>query len=112
MRAALADKLIPDMNPGPTFGKWDIASTEEATDHWHRILRGSSTKSARELTEYIETTLSSSAHWTLVKNGTSGPSEWRFKGKNGETWKGNVQVQEVTAGSRHFLVTVDIAKVG
>lgn len=112
VRAALADKLIPDMNPGPEFGKWDVASTEGSTNHWHRILRGSSTKSAKELSEYIVTTLSSSAHWTMVKDGTSRTSDWRFKGKNGETWKGSVKVQEVSAGSHHFLVTVDIAKVG
>ncbi|HEY6953291.1 MAG TPA: DJ-1/PfpI family protein [Bacteroidota bacterium] len=110
VRAAMADKLIPDMNPGADFGKWDVVSTEGGTDHWQRILRGTSNKTAGELAEYIESTLSSAAHWTMVKGGTGGRSEWKFKGKKGEMWNGIVTVEETSGRNNQFTVVVKIAK--
>lgn len=112
VRAALADRLIPDMNPGSDFGKWEVVSTEGGTDHWQRILRGASGKTTAQLAAYIEKTLSSAAHWTMVDGGNGGTSTWKFKGINNEEWSGIVTVEEISGRNNQYTVVVKIAKVG
>jgi Transcriptional regulator containing an amidase domain and an AraC-type DNA-binding HTH domain len=111
VRAALADQLIPDVDIGVEYGKWEIISTEGGTDHWQRVFRGTSNKSAMELMGRIEKVYSATGKWTKIKSGTDGTSKWRITGKDGKEWSGTVTIQETPGQGHEFLVKVKIAKV-
>ena len=112
VRAALADRLIPNVNLGPEYGKWEIVSTEGGRDQWLRVLHGASNKSAMELMEYFTKAYSTAGKWTLVKGEAAATSEVKLKEKDGKAWRGTITVQETPIQSHQFSVKVKIVKGG
>jgi putative intracellular protease/amidase len=110
VRAALADKLIPDIKAGPEYGKWDFVSTEGGTDHWQRIFRGTSEKNAKELMSFLEQGYSTNGKWKMTKTWIEGTSRWSLSETNGKRWLGTVSLQESPPKSGQFSLTVKIAE--
>ncbi len=112
VRAALADHLIPEVDPGPDFGKWEIVSTEGGTDRWETVARCTSKKTPGEIMDFIERAYSIDAKWIKVSGGTDGSSRWSFAGRDGKPWSGIVTIQESSPGSHQYTVKVRISMVG
>jgi putative intracellular protease/amidase len=111
VRGALADRLIPDINLGADYGKWDIVSTEGGTDNWESVFRGTSKKSATELMDHLAAPFAARGDWTAVSGGSGGSREWRLKDKDGTSWRGFLTIQESSSKSHEFEVRVKISKI-
>ncbi len=112
VRAALADNLIPNINAGPEYGTWDYESTEGGTDHWQKVFRGTTTKTVRELTDFLEQGLITNGTWAIKKKWVDGTSEWTLKGTDGKPWTGTVSVKGTPGSGNEFTITFKIAKNG
>jgi putative intracellular protease/amidase len=109
-RAALADRLLPNLYLSPEFGKWDIDSTEGDTDHWKLALRGTSDKTAAELMNHFEQKIESDGKWLKVKGGKNGTTHWSLKTKDGVKWAATVAVRESPGVAHRFTVEVTVAR--
>ena len=109
VRAALADRLIPDFQLQPDAGMWDVVSTEGDVDRWERVYHGRSVLSLVELDKRIENTCATAGKWTK-KGGGKGISRWAFTGDDGKAWSGTLSVQKSDAGDHFYAVTVKVAK--
>jgi putative intracellular protease/amidase len=103
-RAALADRLIPRMDLN-AMGQWEVASTQGGTDHWELVLRGSSDRSAAELTNQFSKALSD-GKWEKAGSG------WKFSGRDGAAWSGQLSVEPVAGQSRQYTARLTIARAG
>jgi putative intracellular protease/amidase len=111
VRAALADRLIPNVDLGSNYGTWDLVSTEGDTHHWEKVFRGTTTKSPTELLDQIDRALLTAARWKKV-SGAEESRTWKFKGNDGKPWRGSVTVMPIPGQSHQLLVKVTIAKGG
>ncbi len=109
-RAALADRLIPDVDLGAEYGKWDIVSTEGSTDHWEQLYRGTSNKSASEIMNRLVELYSAAGTWTRESTGADGSTRWRVTGKDGKAWRGTVAIKENPGQRDQYTASVKIAK--
>ena len=110
VRAALADRMIPDLGLTSDGSPWDMVSTEGDTERWERVYQGRSAKTPAALAESIGNACMAAGQWTK-KGGGEGTSLWAFTGTDGRAWKGTVTVREGSGGDHRYVVTVKIAKV-
>jgi putative intracellular protease/amidase len=114
-RAALADRLIPDVDIG-AVGVWTIESTEGGTDRWETVLRGTSDRSAAELSEYFGKALTEKGKWTpqarpAARGGTaSSTSAWKFAGRDGKPWTGKLTVEPIPGQSHAYQASLKIER--
>jgi len=109
VRAALADRLIPDLGLASNGDPWDLVSTEGNNDRWENVYQGKSEKTLAGLAEWIEKACVTGGKWTR-NGGGGGTSLWAFTGKDGKAWEGDVTVREGSGGAHRYIVTVRIAR--
>ncbi len=110
VRAALADRQMPNVDLGADYETWELISTEGGTDHWERVFRGTSKKGTKELLDYFGVVYSTAGKWRNQGAGADGTSTWKFEGDNGTVWSGTVTVQATSEQSHQYTVTVRIAR--
>jgi len=115
-RAALADRLIPDINLAGV-GDWRTVRTEGTTDKWDIVVRGTSDLSTAELLDRIGQAFVKEGKWSGVKAGAaavSSParSQWKFSGPDGRPWNGTLSLEAVTGQRGEYTMTLNIARVG
>ncbi len=110
-RAALADRLIPDLDIR-AVGDWTIESTQGATDRWETVLRGTSDRTASELSDYFGKALTEKGKWTRqAGTGASSPnSAWKFSGRDGRPWTGTLRVAPIAGQSHAYQARLTIAR--
>jgi putative intracellular protease/amidase len=108
VRAELADHVIPAVDL-KSAGTWTWDKTEGTTDQWETVVRGTSPKSAPELSGLIGAALAK-AGW---QRGTSTPtsSEWTFRDDLGARWTGAHAVVPPSAPREEYVVRVNVARV-
>jgi putative intracellular protease/amidase len=115
VRAALADKLIPELGL-EKIGKWDIVRTEGGTDRWELEVRGTSDSSAAELRDYLGRALVTQGKWTNIEGkaaGSQSPSNgWRFTDRDGKPWTGTLKIESLPGAGREYTAKVTIARAG
>ncbi len=114
-RAALADKLIPDIDLN-SLDTWDMVSTEGGADRWEMVVRATSDLSAAELIDRLGKALAERGKWTNVKSAAARPasrlaSDWTFSGRDGKAWTGTLTVQAMPGESGRYTATLKIARV-
>jgi len=103
-RAALADRLIPDLN-WDTWGTWELVSTQGGTVRWEMVLTtDASPERARDVVSGLEQALAKT--WTL-RNRQPGESHWRFADGSGQPWTGTL-LWKVTQATGRLSVTVRV----
>jgi putative intracellular protease/amidase/DNA-directed RNA polymerase subunit RPC12/RpoP len=115
-RAALADRLIPDINLSGV-GTWSTVRTEGTTDKWDIVLRCTSDLSQADLLDQIGQAFTKEGRWSGVAragapSSSSSHSDWRFSGPDGRPWKGTLSVEAVPDASGEYTLTLNIARVG
>lgn len=109
-RAALADKLIPDLDVDDR-GKWEIVTMKGGTDHWELVLRPmSNNPSTAELMDHFGRALTK-GKWTRV-NATANRSDWKFTGRDDKAWAGTLTIQPSAKASPKLEVKLAIARAG
>jgi putative intracellular protease/amidase len=114
-RAALADRLIPDVDIG-AVGVWTIESTQGGTDRWETVLRGTSDRSAAELSGYFGKALTEKGRWTpqarpaAAGGAPSSTSAWKFAGRDGRPWTGTLTVAPIPGQSHAYQVSQKIER--
>jgi putative intracellular protease/amidase/DNA-directed RNA polymerase subunit RPC12/RpoP len=114
-RAALADRLIPDVDLDST-GTWNIVSTQGGTDHWAIVVKGTTPMTAAELMDHIGKAFEK-GKWVRVKPVAAHPSsalisDWRFSGRDGRPWTGTLKLDPVPGTRSQYTAEVKIARVG
>ncbi len=110
VRASLADKMIPDVHIAEVTGRWDLASTEGGTDHWQRVFKGTSDKSAKEILVLLGDAYARSGNWQKEGTGDDGRTRWKVKGSNGEYWTGEVTIRTDPVNRHLYTVIVKVVK--
>ena len=109
VRAALADRLIPDLGLESGGDTWDVVSTEGGNDRWERVYHGRSGSNLEELGARIEHACATVGKWTK-RSSEGGTSRWTFSSDEGAAWNGTVTVRKSDAGDHFYAVTVKIEK--
>ena len=115
-RAALADRLIPDIDP-PGIVDWKTVRTEGTTDKWDIVVRVTSDLSLGDLADRIGQAFVKEGKWSVVARGASGASspshsDWKFSGPDGRPWNGTLSVETVTGQGGEYTLTLNIARAG
>ncbi len=114
-RAALADRLIPDVDLRPA-GDWTMVSTQGGTDRWEMVIRMTSDKSASDLRDYVARALTERGKWTPLASPASTraasalTTTWKFADRSGKPWTGKLTVQPVSGQSRTYETRLAIAR--
>lgn len=114
-RAALADRLIPDFDIR-AVGDWTIVSTQGGTDRWETVLRGTSDRSAAELSDYFGKAFIEKGKWTrqavagAAGSASSPTSAWKFTGRDGRLWTGTLTVEPIAGESRAYQARLKIER--
>lgn len=110
-RAALADRLIPEVDLG-AVGAWTVVSTQGGTDRWETVLRGTSDRSAAELSDYFGKALTEKGKWTRQAGaGASSPNTaWKFSGRDGKHWTGMLTIEPVAGESHAYQARLKIER--
>ena len=113
-RAALADRLIPDLGL-QEVGRWDVVRTEGSTTRWDLVVRGTSDLGVAELMDHVARALTTKGKWTSVKAASAGPasrttSGWNFSGRDGRRWTGTLKVESAPGESHHYTAELSIAR--
>src|SRR5260370_12543695 len=109
-RAALADKLIPDLDVDDR-DKWEIVTMKGGTDHWELVLRPTSNSpSTTELMDHFRRALAK-GKWTRVST-TATRSEWKFTGRDGQAWAGTLTIQPIAKASPKLEAKLTMARAG
>lgn len=111
VRAALADKQIPDIEMKPV-GQWKITDTRGDRTHWAMALEGTSDRAAASVMEYLAAHLAS-ASWTRVQDPGDGQSAsaWSFKGADGHLWSGTIAISPVARQEKTYRLDVAIKQL-
>ena len=114
-RAALADRLIPDINLAG-IGEWKTVRTEGTIDRWDIVVRGTSDLSAAELLDRVGQAFVKEGKWSAVARGATpssspGRSDWKFSGPDGRPWNGTLSVETVPGQAGEYTMTLNIARV-
>lgn len=115
-RAALADRLIPDVNLD-RLGDWSIVSTQGTTETWDIVVRGTSDLSRAELLDRVGQAFAKEGKWAGAKRGAatvaSTPrTDWIFSGPDGRRWTGTLGVEAVPGQDNEYTMTLRIARLG
>ena len=114
-RAALADRLIPDIDID-SVGAWTVESTQGGTDGWETVLRGTSDRSAAELSDYFGKAFVEKGKWARqagagAAGASSAPtSAWKFTGRDGRPWTGMLTVEPIAGKSRAYQARLKIER--
>lgn len=114
-RAALADRLIPEVDIR-AVGDWTVERTQGATDRWETVLRGTSDRSAAELSDYFGKALIEKGKWTpqarpaAMGGAPSSTSAWRFAGRDGKPWTGTLTVEPIPGQSHAYEARLKIER--
>jgi len=116
VRAALADRLIPDL-PMDTVDDWSYVRTEGGADRWEVVVRMSSALGASDLMAKFGGALASRGKWTSDPNAPAGSatrasSRWRFHDADGRRWKGDFLIERAPGETRALIATLSIARAG
>jgi len=115
VRAALADRQIPDVDMD-SMGDFHVVSTQGTTDHWAIVVRGKSKLTTPELNERIGKEFVTKGKWESVpSNGQSSgamKSAWKFSGRDGKPWNGEVTVEPVQGADHEYDVMLRVARSG
>jgi transcriptional regulator GlxA family with amidase domain len=109
VRAALADRLIPDVDLD-AVGTWTVDHTEGTRDLWEVAVRGSSPKTGAEIAAHVGRALGN-AKWRSIAS-TPVSSELRFEDETGKPWTGMLTVETAGAGGHEYLVKLRLARAG
>ncbi len=113
-RAAMADRLIPDVAM-VQIGDWRLEKTEGDKDHWEKVVRGTSDRSAYEIRDFIGRAFER-GHWTPATKPVSGTAsvgaagDWSFRGPDGRAWNATLTVEPVAGENRTYSIRVTIAR--
>jgi putative intracellular protease/amidase len=114
-RAALADRLIPDINLSG-LGSWSTVRTEGTTDKWDIVLHLSTELTQAQLLDQISQAFTREGKWAGVPSvaaaASASRSDWKFNGPDGRPWNGSLRVEAVPASSGEYTLTLNIARVG
>ncbi len=110
VRAALADRMIPELHLGSQIGTWDLIHSEGGTDHWEEVFQGTSTKSEKELTNILGDAYARAGAWTDETRGNDGSITWKLDGKKGEPWLSEVTVKRIPQHEHQFQVRVAVER--
>jgi putative intracellular protease/amidase len=115
-RAALADRLIPDINLDE-LGHWDVVSTQGGTDRWAIVVTGSSSMTAVELMDRIGRELTAGGKWssagtTAARAANPMTSDWKFTGRDGKPWTGTLTIEGVPGKDHQYNAKLTIARIG
>jgi len=116
VRAALADRLIPDVDLD-ALGNWTLVSTEGGRDRWEIAFRGTSDLSAAEVMDQIGRDLTTKGKWTSVtaaatRSPSTRTSQWKLTGRDGKPWTGTLTIQASPAESHQYTGKLTVARVG
>ncbi len=107
-RAALADRLIPDVGLD-ALGRWKLVRTHGGTDRWEIVARGTSDLSSAELAGRIGRNLASNGKWIELPpapGASPAASRWRFKGRDGRPWRGTLTIRDEAGHEHRATLTV------
>ena len=110
VRAALADKMIPELHLGSQIGTWDLIRTEGGTDRWEEVYQGTSTKNEKELSNILGDAYARAGAWTDETRGNNGSVTWKLRDKKGEPWHSEVTVRQIPLRERQYQVRVTVEK--
>jgi putative intracellular protease/amidase len=108
-RAALADRLIPQVNLDST-GVWNVVSTEGSRSDWELVVSATTQMSAKQLMALISDTMKNKGNWTPLHAPSTSRSDWTFKDRAGQPWSGAITLEPVPGESHKFTATVKIAR--
>ena len=111
-RAALADRLIPDVDLD-AIGAWTVLSTEGGRDRWEMVVQGTSDLSAADVMDYIGRDFTAKGKWAKVGGATSGSaltSRWTFQGRDGRPWKATLTMETRPAEGHRYTARLTIAR--
>jgi len=115
-RAALADRLIPEVDLD-ALGNWTLVSTEGGRDRWEIAFRGTSDLTAAEVMDHIGRNLTTKGKWTRItaaatRSSSTRTSQWKFTGRDGKPWTGALTIQASPAEGHQYTGKLTIARAG
>ena len=115
-RASMADMLIPNIDIS-SVAKFDLVRTEGGATNWELVARATTDLSPSELLQRIGGELEAKGKWTSVAAAAghgSSPisSDWSFKGREGEPWRGTLTVEPVAGETGHYTAKLSIERAG
>lgn len=111
VRAALADKQIPDIEMKPV-GDWRVTDTQGDRTQWNMALEGTSSMGPVPIMDFLSTHLMS-ASWTPVATLGASRSKtwWSFKGTDGRKWSGVVAISPIGDRQQAYRLNVAIKQL-
>lgn len=122
VRAALADKYMRfNYDVKVLDGGWKPLSRAGSLDQWENKWSVTTESSAADILESVNSSIAgnktygapSSIKWTRVDkdaHNSATQSVWRFTDEKGAAWDGVVRVEPVAGESKHFTLSVRIAR--
>ncbi len=113
-RAAMADRLIPDVSMRE-IGDWHLERTEGTRDHWEKVARGTSDRTAGEIRDFIGRAFER-AHWVPGANpasqgtGATAAGDWSLRNQHGEAWIAKLTVEPVAGEGQSYRIHLTIAR--
>jgi hypothetical protein len=109
VRAALADLLIPEVDLD-ALGHWAFEKTEGTADHWDRVIRLTSPRSAEEILDHVGQSFTK-GKWRRSSS-TASSSEWRFEDAGGRSWTGTLAIDPPRSEQHDIILRLHIARDG